>query len=339
MMGGGHSDPGPPRVTERPAFELELFEWGAPDRLDVAGRFVGVREAPADAPVLVVRGAEAVHRLPALSDGLSRPPEDGKRWTATFVWQTAPVPFDGAQLELGADIVVELPQPGPKGFEPPRVLEVRRTPESHGPAAPAEPAPRSDVPEGGVGRVHLQAELLAAQQEVRELRTSLQQAQEELSRAQEDLGAERERRAADAARFRDGLAQVEASAEEALAAEKAASQQLGSDLREAHQAMQAREAALTELRGQLEAAAAERRRAVSEARAEVDALRERLASLEPAAEEMDQLRSDLARTREQADGARAKLEKTRSAMEEARTDAQRLLGRLTSIGDARDAQG
>src|SRR5688572_20698001 len=107
-------------MHDRPAFELEVFTWGAPDRLDVAGTFVGASGVPTDAPVLVVHGEGAPHRLPVAS-GPSGTCEDGQQWSATFVWQTAPMPFDAARLELGDDFVVELPQPGGTGAEDDRV--------------------------------------------------------------------------------------------------------------------------------------------------------------------------------------------------------------------------
>jgi methyl-accepting chemotaxis protein len=273
---------------------------------------------PTAAPVLVVRGDGATHRLPAAS-GPSGAPEDGQPWTATFVWQTAPVPFNAAQLELGDDFVVELPQPGETDGEGYHVLELRRTGEAQEePVLTAAPdPPPSTAPDPGVGQVHLQAELLEAQQEGRELRASLQQVQEELSRARADLTAEREGRAGDAARFRDGLAQLEASAEEALASH---------------------EAAMADLRRQLEAAGAERTQAVSEARAEGARLRERLTSLEHAAKDVDELRSQLERARSDTAGAHAELESTRGAVAEAQAEAQRLLGRLTSIADVPDTR-
>jgi hypothetical protein len=50
----------------------------------------------------------------------------------------------------------------------------------------------------------------------------VERAEEELSRARADLQAERDGRVADAIRFRDGLAEMQAAAEEAEAASQAA---------------------------------------------------------------------------------------------------------------------
>src|SRR4051812_38415679 len=80
-------------------FELERFGWGAPDRLELSGIFVGLRETDPGPPVLVVWGAGAAHRLTAVPESLDGPPEDGRRWRAEFLWEQPPVPFDAAQLE------------------------------------------------------------------------------------------------------------------------------------------------------------------------------------------------------------------------------------------------
>jgi hypothetical protein len=350
----------PTPTTAAPTFELKRFAWAAPDRLEVSGTFSGLGDAAADgSPVLIVSAGERMHHLPAVPDSLEGAPEDGRLWRAAFAWQDAPVAFDVAELQLGPDIVVRLPEPGAKRrLSRPQILEVRTTRagnggdarrETEGAAGDAHIESASDKSDGkgrperagpprddgspgdGAERVGSTVELLAAQEEVREVGAALQQTQEELTRARDDLKAERERHAEDRERFREGLAKVRESAEEALAAEQSATQRLGGDLREAHDAIDAKDAALEELRGKLEAAVAARTQQESTAQAEVDALRKRMAALELADEEADQLRSELKTSRTQADDARAGLEDARSAVDEARADAERLLGRLTDI--------
>jgi hypothetical protein len=95
-------------------FELEQFEWAAPDRLELRGRFIGLRGVSADAPMLVVVGDGRVHRLPAVPGSAAGPPEEGRRWQAAFAWHGPPVAFDVAELQLGSDLVVELPEPAPR---------------------------------------------------------------------------------------------------------------------------------------------------------------------------------------------------------------------------------
>ena len=114
-------------------FELDRFAWAAPDRLELAGRFAGIGDAPGDA-ILVVRGLDWVQRLPAVPG--TEPPDESGRWRAAFAWLEAPAAFDGATLELGDELIVELP--APRSRRRPfhhELLEVRR----HDGAAVAEP--------------------------------------------------------------------------------------------------------------------------------------------------------------------------------------------------------
>jgi hypothetical protein len=258
-------------------FELESFTWSGPDRLELAGRFTGLPDTPAAAPVLIVRGAEATHRLPAVGESVPARPDEGARWSAEFAWQQAPIPFDGAELQLGGDLVVALPAPGGRRSRfRHRIFAVRRPGEDGAQAAPEPAAP----PSNGVERVHLEGELLAAHEQVRELHGSLELAQEELRRARADLAAERSRHSGDAERFREALEQVRASAAEAVAAEQVAA---GRRLEEMGR----------ELSDQTAAAAQ---------------LGEEVAGLRRAAEEAEPLRARLERARGAADAARSDAE-------------------------------
>ena len=182
-------------------FDLERFEWNAPDRLALSGRFHGLQE-PRSEPVLVVNGDGDPHRLHAAQDSV---PEDGEQWRAEFVWDGVPVGVDSAVLELGPDIAIELPPPG---AGPEQSLDVRHE------------------------SVALQAQALEAEQHTAELRAALERAEADLARARSDVESERSGRAADAQRFRDGLARVQASADEALTAERAKSEREIEALRE-----------------------------------------------------------------------------------------------------------
>jgi hypothetical protein len=133
---------------------------------------------------LVLHGPDGTHRLPTAPGTLPVPSEDGRPWSGRFAWQEPPAAFVDAALQVGPDIVIALPEPGP---------EER--------AAPSDDAWR------------LQADLLSADQEAREARAAEGQLREELTRARADLDAEQARHAAAAERFREGLMQVQASAE------------------------------------------------------------------------------------------------------------------------------
>lgn len=287
VAGKDQGQPSGPPATARAMFQLERFGWGAPDRLELSGTFVGLRDTPADAPVLVVSGPEVTHRLPVVRDTLSGPPEDGRLWSAEFAWQEPPVPFDAASLAFGAEIVVELPEPDTtkRRFRK-QALDVRSG--------------------GATEQLRLEAELLVAQEEIRELRAAEEQTRAELARTREDLERIHARHAADAERFRKGLAKVQETAEAALAAEHGAAEELDLALREAHQAIEAKDAALGELRGELDASLAARAQAEADARTQAEAWRERIEGLESA----------------------------RGAAVEALGDADRLLSRLTAVRDA-----
>ena len=239
-------------APERTTFALERFAWEAPDRLEVSGWFSGLPDdARPTAPVLVVRGTDGTRRLPAVSKGASRPPEEGRRWQAAFAWQEPPAPFDVAELELGAGIVVALPEPRPETRElGDQLLEVTRAGAG-----------------GGAEQLRLEADLVATQEELREAGSALEQTREQLARAREDLEAEHARHAADAESFREGLARVRESAERALAAEQGTAQHLGLELQRAHDEL----ALLREQVAQHERAGAE----VEELRADLETARRR----------------------------------------------------------------
>src|SRR3954465_8493776 len=85
-------------VSNGATFQLDRFEWAAPDRLEIAGSFAGI-EPPSMAPTLVVGAADGPRRLTATPVDS---PVDGEHWTAAFLWQEPPVPFEQVELERGA---------------------------------------------------------------------------------------------------------------------------------------------------------------------------------------------------------------------------------------------
>jgi hypothetical protein len=287
--------------------------------LEIAGKFHGLEQTPADEPVLLVSGSGEAHRLKAVGEIVPSALEDGKPWRAQFVWDETPVGVEAAVLEFGHDLVVDLPAPGAKQtLLRPRFINVRRAPddapaddvpveENEAPAesdAPAETEPEAEVPAAS-GDVALRADLVAAEARIEELSAALRRTEEELARARADLEAERDGRAQDAERFREGLARIRTSAEQSLAAAQSEVQQLAEQ----------GEAARTELSSQLEAAEAARTQADTEAAtlreqvAAADELRTRLSAFEDAGAEAGKMRAD----------------------------AQRLLERLTKFVEALDA--
>jgi hypothetical protein len=91
------------------AFELEAFEWSE-DRLDVVGRWTGLAGRRLARPVLTVQldsgRRKRVVAMPGGQLGAA-----GESWQASFNWPGDPAEIIGVELELGRNVVVELPLP------------------------------------------------------------------------------------------------------------------------------------------------------------------------------------------------------------------------------------
>src|SRR4051812_10659422 len=136
-------------LTDGATFQLDRFEWAAPDRLEIAGSFDGV-DAASVAPTLVVGSGDDARRLTG-TPGDSK--ADGDQWTAAFLWQEPPVAFEAAELELGHGLSVVLPAPGssdealairggaPPAAGTPRLQAALPAPGGGGPGAPGPPRP------------------------------------------------------------------------------------------------------------------------------------------------------------------------------------------------------
>jgi hypothetical protein len=127
------------------------------------------------------------------------------------------------------------------------------------------------MPAGDGERLRLQADLLAAQEEARELTARLGRAEAELEHARVDVAREREDRGRDAEWFRARLEELRARAD-AISASERSTEDLREELVEARAAIEARDALLVDLRRQLEIR-------VRDEAEQLDALRERAASL------------------------------------------------------------
>src|SRR5918998_3860675 len=88
------------------AFELERFEWVADDRLELVGRWTGLRGHRFLRPTLdvVVNG----ERRRMLADLEHKPwaPEEGEDWVAAFRWRGEPARFDEAELTVTPELAV-----------------------------------------------------------------------------------------------------------------------------------------------------------------------------------------------------------------------------------------
>lgn len=170
-------------ATDDVSFELDRFGWAAEDRLEVAGRWIGVRRRLAR-PTLVVVVDGRRRRLRTLPGAWSAS-ADG--WEAAFAWQGGPVELDGAELEVGRSIVVDLPRPRRlRRSEPVESAEVHEERD-----VPSEPKPAKQARESKEIKA-LSSELEAARAEAAEARAALEREQEELAIARRALSAARD---------------------------------------------------------------------------------------------------------------------------------------------------
>src|SRR3954469_16653856 len=89
------------------SFELARFEWVDPTRLEVEGTWHGVSRFRARA-TLVIEVDGRRRRLKALPGDTGTP----EKWSAAFGWDGDDIPrLQGAELEVGRGIVVDLPRP------------------------------------------------------------------------------------------------------------------------------------------------------------------------------------------------------------------------------------
>lgn len=200
-------------------FEVDRFEWTPDNRIELTGRWFGLRGHRFLRPTLDVEVAGERRRMLADLEHKPWAPEEGEAWTAAFTWRGEPAHFENAELTVAPDLAIQLPQP-----DNPREQAVAA---EEGERLPARP-PRTAV---------LESELAAALVEVQRLSDELARAQE-AQRASEDdlrekLEAERTRArgletAAAEARAHAGLELEELRAErdEALAARDALQEQL-----------------------------------------------------------------------------------------------------------------
>ena len=121
-------------------FELERFERTRADRIEIAGRWYGLRGRRFVRPVLNLHmGGGSRRRAMALLEHKPWAADDGETWLAAFAWPPGAGEVEGAELEVGPGLIVDLPAPGGKHGSQGRVSALR-------PHAPA-PMARRIAPE------------------------------------------------------------------------------------------------------------------------------------------------------------------------------------------------
>ena len=100
-------------APEQTGFELDRFQWSGDDRLEVEGRWFGVRGRRFVRPVLTLRVAGGRRRLLAVLEHKPWAADEGAAWIAAFPWEGSHEAVGDAELEVGA-LTVDLPPPGGK---------------------------------------------------------------------------------------------------------------------------------------------------------------------------------------------------------------------------------
>src|ERR1700760_258594 len=94
------------------AFELDRFEMAEKDRLEVDGRWFGVRGRRFIRPSLTLVAAEDQRRLLADLEHKPWAAEDGEPWKATFTYAQPEDHWVEAELNVAPDITIPPPLPG-----------------------------------------------------------------------------------------------------------------------------------------------------------------------------------------------------------------------------------
>ncbi|MGZ6709298.1 MAG: hypothetical protein ACXVFN_20445 [Solirubrobacteraceae bacterium] len=302
----------PEVVSNGVTFEVDRFEWVDGDRLEVSGRWYGLRGHRFVRPVLVVQAADEQRRLLAVLDHKPWAAEDGDEWIAAFLWEGEPLEVTAAELAVAPSLAVDLPVPSVPGQrrsassegplharrgpveptsepEPPAPARRGRAKAAEAPTPPASPAPSESITAEEVAA--LRAQIASEQASVRRLAAQLEEAHQGLAAAraaaddQDTLAAERD--AAIAARD-EARANANLDHDAIIEERDQAVQERAAALYARDEALDERAAANFERKNAIaerDAAFAERDRAIEAQRAAVrdlEALEQRVAGAEQA---------------------------------------------------------
>jgi hypothetical protein len=186
----------PEVVSNGVSFEVERFEWVDGARLEVTGRWYGLRGHRFVRPVLVVQAGHEQRRMLAVLEHKPWAADDGEEWIAAFPWEGEPVELTSVELAVAPSLAVDLPVPRvPGGRRKAPAPSEGPLPARRGPAelesAPATTAPAAGAAAGGEAPDSVSAEEVAAlraqlageQASVRRLAAQLEEAHQGLAAA------------------------------------------------------------------------------------------------------------------------------------------------------------
>ena len=284
--------------TDEVTFSLQRFELTLGGGLRVAGAWSGIERRLLGQPTLVLHGEQGSERVKVVDGMLG----SLRQWSADFPWKGDPEAIQGAALELGGGLMVELPAPSPAGGQR-RFARTLIPLKEVGPAA------------GGAGgdMISLHTALVQAREEAAAASEALESAQGAVIRAREELRRERSHRKSEATRMGEALDTLRRLAETSLEQERAATQRVSAELSQIEETLTAERAKTAELREEHDSLVAARDAAVGlreELEAAVAARDAATAELRDAAARQERLQAALDEIRQQsaADAAQAKAE-------------------------------
>jgi hypothetical protein len=167
-------------VSGEVVFEVDRFEWTDDDRLEVTGRWYGLRGHRFVRPVLTAQADDGPRRMLALLDHKPWAADDGEPWIAAFPWKGEPVAVASVELAVAPSLAVDLPAPKAPGQRRRTAASAPR-PARRG-AAAARPAPE---PPAADELAALRAQLEGERETVRRLAAELDDAHARLAAATE----------------------------------------------------------------------------------------------------------------------------------------------------------
>ncbi len=192
-------------VSGEVVFEVDRFEWADDDRLELTGRWYGLRGHRFVRPILTAEAPDGSRRMLALLEHKPWAADDGEPWIAAFPWQGEPLEVSSVELAVAPTLAVDLPAPKAPGQRR-RTTGSTPRPARRGPAAQAAPPEPEPEPEPAAVEelAALRAQLEGERETVQRLAAELDGAHARLAAASDSSERdERDEREAAIRRERD----------------------------------------------------------------------------------------------------------------------------------------